>query len=550
MAVCGTEEITEDTLKMGTSRPETGEVPSVSRTVMMPDPRKRDLKDKRVSIASTASSIFSDVSLENGESTRLNTSQKKKTKLQRRRKRLSTLLHTHVVLILVCSLSALDAICVMGQIICDVLLMKESLEHWEDLDGNLTRLLWKELPTVLNTSEHRSPDDLDLYKIADILWAKQHDDFRFVDRRPMARALLSRKQPSVSGGDDVIGDEGDTSWLPETSSTTTTTTTTTSSSAADPNTGAEEMLQMLLKLPPSSPVGYSRRKRAASATERDEEAELLYNLTHYFHLGSMIILSALLLECLLKVFAMGKKILHHKLEMFDVFVVAVSWALDVAFWEGIWAHPETEAAMILIVMLPWRIIRIINSFVLVIQEKDHVELKIVKQRLRLSVKNGKEVVKKASSYKTEARQLQALSRRYGATDAEITSCIPADRQRRRSLGNLLKPATPRRDSTYSLSVSTLNAFASLDMPDSSSDEDDLNTSRDRTYESRQEPKVRSGLSVSTLEEEVFASSRRESESSVENGGVPVDNGGFQGDSNTKEDNNEGTTTRKGSITRL
>ncbi|KAL8584053.1 hypothetical protein ACOMHN_022393 [Nucella lapillus] len=43
---------------------------------------------------------------------------------RRHRKRLSVLLHTHVVLIVVCTLSALDAACVMGQIICDVLIMK------------------------------------------------------------------------------------------------------------------------------------------------------------------------------------------------------------------------------------------------------------------------------------------------------------------------------------------------------------------------------------------------------------------------------------------
>lgn len=43
--------------------------------------------------------------------------------IYRCRKRLSQLLHTHVVLIAVCVLSALDAGCVLGQIICDILIM-------------------------------------------------------------------------------------------------------------------------------------------------------------------------------------------------------------------------------------------------------------------------------------------------------------------------------------------------------------------------------------------------------------------------------------------
>lgn len=40
------------------------------------------------------------------------------------KKRLSILLHTHVALIGLCTLSVLDAGCVIGQIISDILIMK------------------------------------------------------------------------------------------------------------------------------------------------------------------------------------------------------------------------------------------------------------------------------------------------------------------------------------------------------------------------------------------------------------------------------------------
>ena len=49
------------------------------------------------------------------------------------RKRLSTLLHTHVILIFVCTLAALDAAFVIGQIICDILIMKGTLEDSQTL---------------------------------------------------------------------------------------------------------------------------------------------------------------------------------------------------------------------------------------------------------------------------------------------------------------------------------------------------------------------------------------------------------------------------------
>jgi len=42
-------------------------------------------------------------------------------------------------------------------------------------------------------------------------------------------------------------------------------------------------------------------------------------------------------------------------------VITVSWALDLVFWEGLWAHPEDEAANIMMYILPWRVMRIVNS---------------------------------------------------------------------------------------------------------------------------------------------------------------------------------------------
>lgn len=49
------------------------------------------------------------------------------------------------------------------------------------------------------------------------------------------------------------------------------------------------------------------------------------------------------------------------MQVFDAFIITVSWALDLVFWEGLWAHPEDEAANIMIFILPWRVVRIVNS---------------------------------------------------------------------------------------------------------------------------------------------------------------------------------------------
>ncbi|XP_076450477.1 uncharacterized protein LOC143286695 [Babylonia areolata] len=439
---------------------------------------------------------------------------------RRCRKRLSTLLHTHVALIIVCTIAALDAACVIGQIICDILIMKETLHEWEVLDGNLTTLLWQELP-LLNATGHSDVSSLDLRDIRDTLLEHrypQHSDHSAGagggggggGGTNMTDAITS--QLAASG---LVVPAGGLSqqWLQAlqsaaaslnltgTQSTGTlnlsvpaggTAGGTNGSSAATPG----EVIIGFFKIPVSS----SRRRRRRSlgggggGEGGDEPHGLLNDLTHSFHLGSMILLSLLLLETLLKVFAMGKKILHHKLEVFDAFVVSVSWALDVAFYQGIWAHPGTEAATILIFILPWRVVRIVNSFVLVIQEKDQVQLKIVKQRLRMSVKKNKESTRKAASYRTEVKQLQGLCRKYGATENEITACGPTGRTGRRR--SSLLPAMERAASLTL--ISALGSHPSLYTMDSSSDEEDVR-SRDLSRSVSQDPTLRSTLSINTLD---------------------------------------------------
>ncbi|PVD34114.1 hypothetical protein C0Q70_05377 [Pomacea canaliculata] len=392
--------------------------------------------------------------------------------MARCRKRLSILMHTHVALIVVCTLAALDAACVIGQIICDILIMKETLHEWDELDKNLTTLLKVQIPD-LNATEH-DPEALNLKKIRDILL-----------KPPIP--VSSRTQPASSFNSDGKGElvartlrehhQGtDAHWNLQ-------------------NTRGEE--------------------QAATSRRGDLQGthKLLHDLTHSFHLGSLIILSMLLLETLLKVFAMGKKVLHHKLEIFDAFVVSVSWALDVAFWEGIWAHPGEEAATILIFILPWRVVRIVNSFVLVIQEKDHVQLKIVKQRLRLSVKRTNFAPKLSLLHPqsalirhpfvhpqwkvpecTEVKQLQGLCRKYGATENEINACGPTGRsgRRRSSLVPVMEQAA-----ALTL-IGALGSHPSLYTMESSSDEDDL-TSRDLTHGITNGRTLRSAYSCTTLD---------------------------------------------------
>lgn len=69
---------------------------------------------------------------------------------------------------------------------------------------------------------------------------------------------------------------------------------------------------------------HSRKKRGAGANHKHDMFQtdsakhrhyMLHELTHAFHLGSMVILTFLVLVTYFKIFIMGKKFLHHKIEV-------------------------------------------------------------------------------------------------------------------------------------------------------------------------------------------------------------------------------------------
>ncbi|XP_045177159.2 uncharacterized protein LOC123537489 isoform X2 [Mercenaria mercenaria] len=322
---------------------------------------------------------------------------KKRTKFQRVRKRLNILLHTHIALITVCVLSSLDAICVIGQVICDILIMSEKLSDFDKLHERASDILVDVLPDYFNHTNHSG------WSFEEMI---DHIEKSFLGGTS-SRHISPRDVRENSSDDNTV--------------------------SLITNALLQSILSRSVRSASSPSSGDPSQMAAGGGDHGHGEHSLAYEFTHSFHIGSMALLSALLLETFLKIFAMGKHFLNHKLEIFDAFVIMVSWCLDVAFWEGIWARPGQEGATLLIFILPWRVIRIVNSFVLVIQEKDLVLLKVVKQRLRFQLRKDKESTAKLDKYRLEVRQLQGLCRKHGADENAIQACCPTGRRRRSSL---------------------------------------------------------------------------------------------------------------------
>ncbi|GBL83579.1 Voltage-gated hydrogen channel 1 [Araneus ventricosus] len=94
-------------------------------------------------------------------------------------------------------------------------------------------------------------------------------------------------------------------------------------------------------------------------------------LPHALHYMSIAILSVFIVEIVLKIFAFRAEFFRHKLEVFDAFVVFLSFALDVSFW-------EQEEINLIIVLRLWRVARILNGVVLSV--KTQSEHKLHKER--------------------------------------------------------------------------------------------------------------------------------------------------------------------------
>ncbi|XP_028411795.1 voltage-gated hydrogen channel 1-like [Dendronephthya gigantea] len=98
-------------------------------------------------------------------------------------------------------------------------------------------------------------------------------------------------------------------------------------------------------------------------------------ILHYTSIG---ILGLFLIEVVIKVYAFGMDFFRHKLELFDAVVVAVSFALDVAYSGNVDAW---DAVGLLVLLRLWRIVRIVNGVALSVKiemdEKVHHLKKVV-----------------------------------------------------------------------------------------------------------------------------------------------------------------------------
>ncbi|GFO01024.1 voltage-gated hydrogen channel 1 [Plakobranchus ocellatus] len=91
-----------------------------------------------------------------------------------------------------------------------------------------------------------------------------------------------------------------------------------------------------------------------------------------------------------KLFCTGCAFFKKKFEVFDAFIVVSSFALDFVFLDSRWYETGKDATTILVLLLPWRVVRIVNSFLMTMKHKHHIQIMNMKRaRKKAELKSAK-----------------------------------------------------------------------------------------------------------------------------------------------------------------
>ncbi|RUS80008.1 hypothetical protein EGW08_012242 [Elysia chlorotica] len=196
-------------------------------------------------------------------------------------------------------------------------------------------------------------------------------------------------------------------------------------------------------------------------------------IAHKLHYASVFVVSVLLVMVIMKVICKGKNFLKRKIEVFDAVVVVTSVVVDLIFIKGLTEFAVDETIFVLALLLPWRVIRVVNSLVMAVIDHEHVKLRLLYSR-------KKKLDKTVESLRNETDELK------GMIQDVRQFCIKEGIESTKIDGLLGKFAPRRRkDSKFYTLVKLVMSTASINNNDqdsvsSSSMENDL-----RDYANRQ-----------------------------------------------------------------
>ncbi|XP_041367457.1 uncharacterized protein LOC121382048 [Gigantopelta aegis] len=149
------------------------------------------------------------------------------------------------------------------------------------------------------------------------------------------------------------------------------------------------------------------------------------DIAHAFHYASISILAILVIETILKAVCAGKSFCHRKLEVFDAIIVIVSFLVDLVFL-NLSRFKIQDFVFILAFLLPWRVIRVVNSLVVSVKDHEHFRLKLVYSRKKKIQHSLRETEVKLQIYRCQCNALRKLCITEGVDEWRVDQLLRID----------------------------------------------------------------------------------------------------------------------------
>ncbi|KAK3796273.1 hypothetical protein RRG08_041588 [Elysia crispata] len=149
----------------------------------------------------------------------------------------------------------------------------------------------------------------------------------------------------------------------------------------------------------------------------------IYKTSKALHFVSLSILSVMVLETAVKLFCTGCAFFKKKFEVFDAFIVVSSFALDFVFLDSRWYETGKDVTTILVFLLPWRVVRIVNSFLMTMKHKHHLQIMNMKRARKKAELKSAKLQTLLTEIRKDVQLLVNLCRSHDVEEKDITACL-------------------------------------------------------------------------------------------------------------------------------
>ncbi|XP_071182173.1 uncharacterized protein [Mytilus edulis] len=165
-----------------------------------------------------------------------------------------------------------------------------------------------------------------------------------------------------------------------------------------------------------------------------KEYSIEEEIAHICHFASIAILGIVSIETILKALCAGSLFFHRRLEVFDAFVVTISFVADTVLLVAFPTYSTRDFVFILAFLLPWRVIRVVDSLVVAVKDHEHFRLKLLYGRKKKIQNTLRDTEVKVQIFKYQCNALRRLCLSEGIDEWKVDQCLKAEQKFQSTLG--------------------------------------------------------------------------------------------------------------------